>query len=238
MISDLEKMLEYDRRNPDTLSLEECVFVIEKVESYIVQAKSSYSPKLITRDDLLQLQQHISDVCRCYLMKRFEGVPSIFIEMNLQFPEYIQGPKNARIVFETAPFECSPYCVFYMLRIFEKWTEGYFHRNAPHVLQAKPVEKHQPLVFQEYCSDFPHVKYSLGCAGRPGGPQFYISIKNNTRCHGPGSQGSKTNEADGCFGIIHCDKSVEVIERITEMPFDCFTRDRDLCVEILNFNII
>ena len=31
--------------------------------------------------------------------------------------------------------------------------------------------------FQEYSVDFPHVKYTLGFAGRPGGPDFYVSVK-------------------------------------------------------------
>jgi hypothetical protein len=30
-------------------------------------------------------------------------------------------------------------------------------------------------LFQEYSEKFPHVKYTLGYAGRPGGPDFYIS---------------------------------------------------------------
>jgi hypothetical protein len=31
------------------------------------------------------------------------------------------------------------------------------------------------VLFQEYSEKFPHVKYTLGYAGRPGGPDFYIS---------------------------------------------------------------
>ena len=57
------------------------------------------------------------------------------------------------------------------------------------------------LAFQEYHPSYPHIRGSLGYAGRPGGPEFYISLVDNTDNHGPGSQGSKT-EADGCFARV------------------------------------
>ncbi len=66
-----------------------------------------------------------------------------------------------------------------------------FHRNAHHVVQGGPVANHlshgtnlykgfksaglESVSFQEYSPDFPHVKYTLGYAGRPGGPDFYVS---------------------------------------------------------------
>jgi hypothetical protein len=31
------------------------------------------------------------------------------------------------------------------------------------------------VVFQEYSPKFPHEKFTVGYAGRPGGPDFYIS---------------------------------------------------------------
>ncbi len=66
-----------------------------------------------------------------------------------------------------------------------------FHRNAGHVVQGGPVSNHlnpgtnpnkgfkdaglESVIFQEYSADFPHKKYTLGYAGRPGGPDFYVS---------------------------------------------------------------
>jgi hypothetical protein len=44
--------------------------------------------------------------------------------------------------------------------------------------------------------EFPHVPGTLGYAGRLGGPAFYISTIDNSRNHGPGSQGSTMGEAD------------------------------------------
>ena len=119
------------------------------------------------------------------------------------------------------------------------------------VAQRKP-----PLAFQEYNSAYPHQKYTLGYAGRPGktitthslhvyavlyyihtdiyytaihctvstiytgGPEFYISIEDNTKNHGPGSQGSNV-EADSCFGkllINSIDDNINTVKRIQKQP--------------------
>ena len=66
--------------------------------------------------------------------------------------------------------------------------------------------RHAGLAFQEYDARNPHKKWTMGFAGRPGGPAFYISTVDNTRNHGPGSQGSKT-EADGCFGRVRMEEA-------------------------------
>jgi hypothetical protein len=52
--------------------------------------------------------------------------------------------------------------------------------------------------------NFPHVKYTLGYAGRPGGPDFYVSTMDNTFNHGPGGQASyeEKSEADPCFAKV------------------------------------
>lgn len=65
------------------------------------------------------------------------------------------------------------------------------------------------LAFQEYSEKFPHKQFTLGYAGRPGGPAFYISTVDNTHNHGPGSQGSRT-EADGIIGkLLDIEKPAE-----------------------------
>ena len=67
--------------------------------------------------------------------------------------------------------------------------------------QAKVHYHKDGLAFQEYNEGYPHLKYTLGYCGRPGGPCYYISSINNKGNHGPGSQGSRT-EADSCFGEL------------------------------------
>ena len=86
------------------------------------------------------------------------------------------------------------------------------------MLQAGPLAQHPrfekaarergeglSVPFQEYDASFPHVPHSVGLAGRPGGPDFYISTKDNTFNHGPGSQNAEarhTGEADPCFAKV------------------------------------
>jgi hypothetical protein len=70
------------------------------------------------------------------------------------------------------------------------------------------------VLFQEYSEEHPHVKYTMGYAGRPGGPDFYLSMQDNTKNHGPGGQGSyaDASEADPCFAKVV--QGFEVADRI------------------------
>ena len=58
------------------------------------------------------------------------------------------------------------------------------------------------VAFQEYSPEYPHVQWTVGLAGRPGGPDFYISKVDNSANHGPGGQSHHDlhEEADPCFG--------------------------------------
>ena len=58
------------------------------------------------------------------------------------------------------------------------------------------------------------------CALYTGGPEFYISTEDNTKNHGPGSQGSNV-EADSCFGkllINSIDNNINTVKRIQKQP--------------------
>jgi cyclophilin family peptidyl-prolyl cis-trans isomerase len=86
-----------------------------------------------------------------------------------------------------------PYTVnFFLEQVSRGLFDGSsFHRNAGHVVQGGPTPNHTnkgtnlnrpfhdaglvSVGFQEYSAEFPHVKYTLGYAGRPGGPDFYVS---------------------------------------------------------------
>ena len=104
------------------------------------------------------------------------------------------------------------------LDVVHTFKSGAFHRNAGHVLQALVRKNRKAMAFQEYSPHFPHKKYTMGYAGRPGGPAFYISIEDNVRNHGPGSQGSET-EADGCFAKLADQASIDVAMLIhTQVP--------------------
>jgi len=74
------------------------------------------------------------------------------------------------------------------------------------------------LAFQEYSPEFPHAKGTVGWAGRPSGPAFYISLIDNTKNHGPGSQ-QKGNpyEADSAIGKI-VEGWDDVVPRMKHQP--------------------
>merc|ERR1712216_775237 len=84
------------------------------------------------------------------------------------------------------------------------WQHGGFHRVAAHVLQVQSKSKNgRSLAFQEYSDKYPHRARTTGYAGRPSGPAWYVSILDNTKNHGPGSQQKKNPyEADSCFGTV------------------------------------
>ena len=131
------------------------------------------------------------------------------IVWELEFPptiaDYETLGKDGVIVIELAPVDLIPVSTYTFLEIARTWQHGAFHRNAGHVLQATAQASavQQSLPFQEYSSDFPHVKGTCGYCGRPSGPCFYISIMDNTKNHGPGSQQqANPYEADANFGKV------------------------------------
>ena len=73
------------------------------------------------------------------------------------------------------------------------------------------------ISFQEYDDtlSYLHQKYSIGLAGRPGGPDFYVNLVDNKRNHGPGGQGPKP---DPCFANIVSGQ--DVIDEIHRMEHD------------------
>ena len=139
--------------------------------------------------------------------------------MELEFPptmpDYNEKGEKGEVTIELAPIELVPYSVYYFLEIIKNWKGGAFHRVAGHVLQSMVHGPGEGLAFQEYNPLFPHKKLTLGYAGRPGGPAFYISTVDNVLNHGPGSQGSKT-EADSCFGTVI--GGFDIVERIKLQP--------------------
>jgi hypothetical protein len=110
-----------------------------------------------------------------------------------------------------------PYSIYFFIeKIVNPFKAGSFHRNAGHVLQAQlNTPTHENFAWQEYSNNYPHEKYTLGYAGRPSSnAAFYISTVDNTRNHGPASQGSKT-EADACLGkIVMNDENIAIVEKM------------------------
>ena len=128
------------------------------------------------------------------LLKHRYGNEHFRIRVDITYPESIKkaSPKSDHFTIETAPIDLIPCSVFYFLEIARTYQSGSFHRNAGHVLQAQAQSAaskgHKSMPFQEYSDEHPHAKYTIGYAGRPSGPGWYVSTQDNTRNHGPGSQ--------------------------------------------------
>ena len=141
---------------------------------------------------------------------------------------------NKTFVIEMAPLDDVPHAIHFFLEQVEHglWNGCFFYLNGPHVIQAGPAltdedeadapdAEHgdddrssamQPfralgletLAFPDYSDNFPHLPWTLGFTGRPGGPDFYINKVNNTDSHGPGGQyhHALQEQGDSCFAKV------------------------------------
>ena len=92
-------------------------------------------------------------------------------------------------------------------------------RAASHVLQAncspKQGEEYQPnIAFQEYSENYVHERFTVGVAGFPGGPDWYINLVDNLQNHGPGGQ--HPTLANPCIGKIV--SGFETVAKIQQQP--------------------
>eukprot|EP00549_Striatella_unipunctata_P023618 CAMPEP_0118718944 /NCGR_PEP_ID=MMETSP0800-20121206/29126_1 /TAXON_ID=210618 ORGANISM="Striatella unipunctata, Strain CCMP2910" /NCGR_SAMPLE_ID=MMETSP0800 /ASSEMBLY_ACC=CAM_ASM_000638 /LENGTH=317 /DNA_ID=CAMNT_0006626109 /DNA_START=22 /DNA_END=975 /DNA_ORIENTATION=+ len=197
-----------------------------------------------TSEEGMAVAKKLQDATRELLKARYGGVEPYRVKIVLEFqdtiPDFAENGPNGTITIEMAPSKLVPHSVFSFLEIARTWKGGSFHRQAPHVLQvavSKPSVKH--LAFQEYSPEFPHVQGTVGYAGRPSGPAWYISIKDNSKNHGPGSQQQHNPyEADSCFGRV-VGGFEDVVPRIRKMPAkDGFIADSKKHVLIRQMHIL
>jgi cyclophilin family peptidyl-prolyl cis-trans isomerase len=155
---------------------------------------------------------------RNYLFKSF-GPGPLHVEVAVNFPT--DQEHNWYFVIEMAPTDVMPHSVHTFMEQVSRGlfdNGGYsFYSNAVHVIQGGPLPNHlsksgnvaqrfkesgyASVLFQEYSERFPHDKYTLGFTGRPGGPSFYISTKDNTKNHGPGGYAAD-GQGDPCFAKV------------------------------------
>lgn len=128
--------------------------------------------------------QALQEATRQLLKLRYGATEPYRVKVDLEFqpsnPTYATlGPTDS-FVIELAPARLVPHSVFTFLEVARQWDtkKGAFHRRANHVLQVMVGGRAvQHLAFQEYSPDFPHVKGTVGYAGRPSGPAWYVSIQ-------------------------------------------------------------
>lgn len=187
------------------------------------------------------LEKAMQNKAKKEIIEKFGSGPHrVKIEIDFN-PEEIPDGTATSFTIEMAPIDLMPYTVNHFLQQVSLglWNGCSFHRNAKHVVQGGPITNHLnpganvrkafkeadlgSVIFQEYHKDFPHEKYTLGYAGRPGGPDFYVSTLDNTNNHGPGGQQSYAmkSEADPCFAkVIDGFNAVDRMHTLSVQPGD------------------
>lgn len=155
---------------------------------------------------------------------------------------FVHNNTDYDFVIELAPVQLVPHAVHLFLEQVEHglWSGTYFYLNSDHVLQAGPQVSRKEyddavaaglpwnraslkrfadiqldtMSFPDYSPEYAHHEWTVGFAGRPGGPDFYINKEDNRLSHGPGGQMQHVLEeqGDSCFGRIT--KGKDVIENI------------------------
>lgn len=199
---------------------------IESLQSHLILLESEKGKNSNTEPQSISVSQIASDAATASF-----GPEPYHVELIVSIP-LGAGRKEGRILMQMAPLEFVPYTLWFFLTQVEKglWSNCSFIRNARHVLQAHPetvdrksrMHVFEPplrsVKFQEYSAAFPHEKFTVGLAGRPGGPDFYISLKNNTLNHGPGGQKQYMvqQEADPCFAKVI--EGFDVLKDMSSLP--------------------
>jgi cyclophilin family peptidyl-prolyl cis-trans isomerase len=171
------------------------------------------------------------------------------VELEIEYPKFdnhlpaTEWPRVRGVfLIELAPLDKMPVTIhMFLQQVRHKlWNGAAFAINAGHILQAGPhqynngtyianhdiymdkfiqANLHQ-LPFQEYHQEYPHQQWTLGYAGRPAGPDFYINKIDNSENHGPGGQlhHDLHEEADPCFGKLL--RGMDLIDDINKLPID------------------
>eukprot|EP00928_Gymnodinium_smaydae_P000356 TRINITY_DN10139_c0_g2_i1.p1 TRINITY_DN10139_c0_g2~~TRINITY_DN10139_c0_g2_i1.p1 ORF type:complete len:324 (+),score=37.89 TRINITY_DN10139_c0_g2_i1:63-974(+) len=194
---------------------------VQELREEVLRIKRSLAPGHFMETDptALDATRRLQEASRDLLVAQ-HGPGPYRVALQLEFPASMPGDRHASIEIELAPLELMPHAVHvFMDAMVDGFQGAAFHRAAPHVLQVQVSGQHQGLAFQEYSAAFPHELGTLGFAGRPGGPAFYISILDNVRNHGPGSQQSANPyEADACFGKVVKGWDDIVMRRMRHQP--------------------
>jgi hypothetical protein len=211
----IEKHVEEAFAVDPSLTIEDLEDIVEIKEAEVRALKNQPGMKMEHDPWAIKLTKELQ-LATWRLIKKRYGTSTFRVRVDVRFPDAAETPED-HFFIEMAPIDLIPCSVYYFIELVRDFKSGAFIRNANHVLQAHtPTNtKKLPMPFQEYTPLFPHVKYTTGYAGRPSGPQWYVSIMDNTKAHGPGSQQTANKyEADSLFGKIVEGGETTVIPRI------------------------
>lgn len=208
------------------------------LESQIRDVQQKSDTEKLLQKQKSTLEKNIQKMSKAACLEKFGPGPHL-VEIHAKFDSHDKNKVDQGwILLELAPLDDMPHAVYWFLEQVSRglYNGGSFHRNAGHVIQVGMHSnflsdpKNPPtfdkfhstgfssVLFQEYSPNFPHKKYTIGYAGRPGGPEFYINTKDNSKSHGPGGQGhyEDPTEADVCFAKIT--KGTDLVDRIRKLP--------------------
>jgi hypothetical protein len=148
----------------------------------------------------------------------------------VKFHDKSDLPTVQTFEIEMAPIKYVPHAVHFFLEQVGHglWNGSSFHLNRHHVLQVGPSSpEHRErfremeldrLAFPEYSPHYPHHRWTLGYAGRPGGPSWYVNKIDNRADHGPHGQEhhALSEYADPCFGKVV--QGFATLERVFRDP--------------------
>mmetsp|Transcript_11947 Transcript_11947/g.16521 ORF Transcript_11947/g.16521 Transcript_11947/m.16521 type:complete len:370 (-) Transcript_11947:288-1397(-) len=218
--------------------------IVESIDAEVRVIKAT-GVIMETDEASLKATMRLQDATRKLLAARYGPHDKPYrIRVRLEFqdtmPDFGEKGADGEFLIEMAPVALVPHSVFTFMEIARKYNGGAFHRVAGHVLQAFVKGRDfQHLAFQEYSEQYPHKKGTVGYAGRPSGPGWYVSIQDNSRNHGPGSQQKRNPyEADSCFGRVIEGFDEVVVGRVRKMPGDGFINDPKKHVLIKDLQIL
>lgn len=184
------------------------------------------------QDQVHWLQEATRKESRRTVLERFGSGP-YHVKMVFELPTSDDSKELNEFVLEMAPLDLVPHAVHLFLEQVAHglWNHTFFYLNGPHIVQGGPAldeeeeedEEHEgndgdrsssvrpfqdlgldELAFPDYSDEYPHLPWTMGFTGRPGGPDFYINKVDNSESHGPGGQTQHVLEEQGdpCFAKV------------------------------------
>jgi cyclophilin family peptidyl-prolyl cis-trans isomerase len=197
-----------------------------------------------------QYTKGIAKMSKQMLLEKFGRGP-YRVEMQMAFTgkerKLREGPAMGTIVLEMATADEMPHTVYMFLsRVIGGLYNGCsFYYNADHVIVAgavpnalspPDVDVRQRFVdagldrvhFQEYSESWPHLEWTVGLAGRPGGTEFYINKRDNSADHGPeGKSSYEVGNSDPCFAKVV--RGFDIVDRMNSF-MDGTNSDRRVAI--------
>jgi len=214
---------------PPAQTMDSLIKEVEELDAEVRRIKAT-GVIMETDEESLKATKKLQEATRRLLGSRYGPEEPYRVKVVLEFqdtiPDFEENGPDGSILLEMAPSRLQPHSVFSFLEVARQYKGGAFHRIAGHVLQVMVKGNFPHLAFQEYSKDYPHEKGTVGYAGRPSGPAWYVSIMDNVQNHGPGSQ-QKHNpyEADSCFGKV-IEGFEDEVQRIRKVPGEGFINDQ------------